>query len=30
MIMKPQIKAIYVAVKNMDRAVKFYDDIFGV
>jgi predicted enzyme related to lactoylglutathione lyase len=28
--MKPQIKAIYVAVKNMDRAVKFYEDIFGV
>jgi len=28
--MKPQIKAIYVAVKDMDRAVKFYEDIFGV
>jgi len=30
MIMKPQIKAIYVAVQNMDRAVKFYEDIFDV
>jgi len=28
--MKPQIKSIYVAVKNMDRAVKFYEDIFDV
>jgi predicted enzyme related to lactoylglutathione lyase len=28
--MKSQIKAIYVAVKDMDRAVKFYEDIFGV
>ncbi len=28
--MKPQIKAIYVAVKNMDRAVKFYEDIFDI
>lgn len=28
--MKPQIKAIYIAVKDMDRAVKFYEDIFGV
>ena len=28
--MKPQIKAIYVAVKDMDRAVKFYEDIFDV
>lgn len=26
--MKPQIKAIYVAVQDMDRAVKFYADIF--
>jgi len=26
--MKPQIKAIYVAVQDMDRAVKFYEDIF--
>ena len=26
--MKPQIKAIYLAVKNMKRAVKFYEDIF--
>ena len=30
MTMKPQIKAIYVAVKDMDRAVKFYEDIFNV
>ncbi len=30
MTMKPQIKAIYVAVKDMDRAVKFYEDIFDV
>ncbi len=30
MIMKPQIKAIYVAVQDMDRAVKFYEDIFDV
>ncbi len=28
--MKPQIKAIYVAVKDMDRAVKFYEGIFDV
>ncbi|RLE39365.1 VOC family protein [Candidatus Woesearchaeota archaeon] len=28
--MKPQIKAIYVAVQDMDRAVKFYEDIFDV
>jgi len=28
--MKPQIKAIYVAVKDMDKAVKFYEDIFDV
>ncbi len=28
--MKPQIKAIYVAVKDMDRAVKFYEAIFDV
>ncbi len=28
--MKPQIKAMYVAVKDMDRAVKFYEDIFDV
>ena len=26
--MKPQIKAIYISVKNMDRAVKFYEDLF--
>lgn len=26
--MKPKINAIYVAVKDMDRAVKFYEDIF--
>ena len=30
MTMKPQIKAMYVAVKDMDRAVKFYEDIFDV
>jgi len=28
--MKPQIKAMYVAVKDMDRAIKFYEDIFDV
>ncbi len=28
--MKPQIKAMYVAVKDMDRAVKFYEGIFDV
>ena len=28
--MKPQIKAIYVSVKNMNRAVKFYEEIFDV
>ena len=28
--MKPQIKAMYIAVHDMDRAVKFYEDIFGV
>jgi predicted enzyme related to lactoylglutathione lyase len=28
--MKPQIKAMYVAVKDMDRAVKFYEYIFDV
>ena len=28
--MKPQIKAIYVSVKDMDRAVKFYEEIFDV
>jgi len=28
--MKPQIKAIYVTVEDMDRAVKFYEDIFDV
>ena len=28
--MKPQIKAIYVSVKNMSRAVKFYEEIFDV
>ena len=26
--MKPRIKAIYISVKNMDRAVKFYEDLF--
>jgi len=30
MTVKPQIKALYVAVKNMDRAVKFYEEIFDV
>ena len=28
--MKPQIKALYVAVKDMNRAVKFYEEIFEV
>lgn len=28
--MKPQIKAIYITVKDMNRAVKFYEDIFDV
>lgn len=28
--MKPQIKALYVAVKDMDRAVNFYEEIFDV
>ena len=28
MFMKPQIKAIYVAVQDMNRAIKFYEDIF--
>ena len=28
--MKPQIKAIYVAIEDIDRAVKFYEDIFNV
>jgi predicted enzyme related to lactoylglutathione lyase len=28
--MIPQIKAIYIAVKDMNRAVKFYEDIFEV
>jgi len=28
--MKPQIKAIYIAVKNMNRAVKFYEDVFDI
>ncbi len=28
--MKPRIKAIYVAVQDMDRAVKFYEDVFDV
>ena len=26
--MKPQIKAIYIAVKDMNRAIKFYESIF--
>jgi len=30
MNMRPQIKAMYLSVKNMDRAVKFYEDIFDV
>ncbi len=28
--MKPLIKAIYIAVKDMERAVKFYESIFNV
>ncbi|HED38528.1 MAG TPA: hypothetical protein ENI76_09850 [Ignavibacteria bacterium] len=28
--MKPRIKAIYITVKDMDRAVKFYEDIFDI
>ncbi len=28
--MKPQIKAIYMSVKDMQRAVKFYEEIFDV
>lgn len=28
--MKPKIKAIYLAVKDMNRAVKFYEEIFNV
>jgi len=28
--MKPQIKAIYLSVENMERAIKFYEDIFEV
>jgi len=28
--MKPQIKAIYITVKDMNRAVKFYEEIFDV
>jgi predicted enzyme related to lactoylglutathione lyase len=28
--MKPQINAMYVAVIDMDRAVKFYEDIFDI
>ena len=28
--MKPQIKALYLAVKDMDRAIKFYEDVFSV
>ena len=28
--MKPQLNAIYVAVKDMDKAVKFYEDVFNV
>ena len=27
--MKPQIKAIYFAVKDMNRAIRFYESIFG-
>ena len=30
LLMKPQLNAIYVAVKDMDRAVKFYEDIFDI
>lgn len=28
--MKPQIKALYLSVKDMQRAVKFYEEIFNV
>ncbi|MCK5413551.1 MAG: hypothetical protein KAI57_04225 [Candidatus Pacebacteria bacterium] len=28
--MKPQIKAIYLSVKNMKRAVEFYEEIFDI
>jgi predicted enzyme related to lactoylglutathione lyase len=28
--MDPQIKAIYISVKDMDRACSFYEEIFGV
>ncbi len=28
--MKPQIKAIYIAVRDMERAIKFYEGIFDV
>jgi predicted enzyme related to lactoylglutathione lyase len=28
--MKPQIKAIYITVKDMNRAVKFYEDVFDI
>jgi len=30
MTIKPQIKALYVVVKDMNRAVKFYEDVFDV
>ncbi len=29
-MIKPQIKAMYVAVRDMRRAVKFYEDVFEV
>lgn len=28
--MKPQIKAIYVTVQDMNRAIKFYEELFGI
>ncbi len=28
--MKPQIKALYLSVKDMQRAVRFYEDVFEV
>ena len=28
--MEPRIKAIYLAIEDMDRAVKFYEEIFNI